>query len=371
MCAARSRNLVQMTPSEKKRWKLVFFWEAHPRSTPHSLAKRFKVSPTSAREWIKRYNATGDVARKPRTVFDSPTTKAMKKRTEALLEQHPLWTTVSIAAQLKTEFPTNSVSPRTVARWLQEMGYSYQAPKRQPLLKPDHIAKRLKFALAHIKTDWRRFMFSDSKYFYCYPPRKATGSKRWCKEPAVLQQPKNNPAVHVYIGVTWYGPTELIVVTGTSDLHKVFTNCNGQVYRGVCAEEYQHIVVKKLAADGKQLFKGSRLYAKNWVLQQDGASVHTAKGTKEEIAQHVPGGVLEDWPPNSPDLNWTENIWAWMEQRLRERPQCTTVGELHTALKEIWEDMQENHRQMFKNCADSMRGRLRKVIAAKGGCTGY
>jgi transposase len=354
-----------MKPDVKKRLRIVFYWEAHKSWSAESIARRFKVSPTSVRKWIRTYQAVGDVPRKPRTVVDSAVKKTMKQRTETLLQEHPLWTTVAIAAQLNSAFAEYAVCPRTVARWLQQMGYSYQAPKRQPLLKPQHIAKRLMFALAHIKTDWKRFMFSDSKYFYCYPPRKATGRKRWCKEPPTEEQPKNNPAVHVYMGVTWFGPTQLIIVTGTSDLPKCFTNEKGEVHRGVCAEEYQDIVVEQLAKDGKEL------YANHWVLQQDGASVHTANGTKEAINRLVPGGVLEDWPPNSPDLNWIENIWAWMDARLRERPQCTTAQQLSDTLQEIWEDMKDNHMDMFHNCVESMRERMRKVIKAEGGYTGY
>lgn len=45
------------------------------------------------------------------------------------------------------------------------------------------------------------------------------------------------------------------------------------------------------------------------ILQQDGASVHTSKETREWLEERgIPS--LTSWPPRSPDLNPIENMWA-------------------------------------------------------------
>ena len=58
---------------------------------------------------------------------------------------------------------------------------------------------------------------------------------------------------------------------------------------------------------------------KNWQLQQDNAPAHQTKENFFCISNNVPGGLFLEWPPNSPDLPLTENLWAWMEQQLGDR----------------------------------------------------
>ncbi|KAJ3442125.1 transposable element-related [Anaeramoeba flamelloides] len=51
----------------------------------------------------------------------------------------------------------------------------------------------------------------------------------------------------------------------------------------------------------------------NWILMQDGAPAHTSRSTKEYLSKKC--SVLENWPPNSPDLNPIENLWGIMGKK--------------------------------------------------------
>jgi hypothetical protein len=181
----------------------------------------------------------------------------------------------------------------------------------------------------------------------------------------------NGGKVHAYLGGTYWGPTRLFLVNDSSNLKNTFRTAAGRNYTGVCAEEYQQFVLFCLCADAQKRFTPHRAYKRIWVWQQDGASIHRAKETEHWIKHYAPGGLLEGWPANSPDLNWIENMWSWMERELRKRPQCNNDDELVHALEDIWKDMNSNHLDMFKHCVDSLPLIMQQVIDNQGGYTGH
>jgi hypothetical protein len=52
-----------------------------------------------------------------------------------------------------------------------------------------------------------------------------------------------------------------------------------------------------------------------WYFMQDGASAHTAKSTMDYLQSIYL--VLPGWPPNSPDLDPIEMIWALLKVRVK------------------------------------------------------
>jgi hypothetical protein len=98
-----------------------------------------------------------------------------------------------------------------------------------------------------------------------------------------------------------------------------------------------------------------------WCLyQHDSAPFHKPRSVREWF---VDSNVPEmDWPAQSPDLNL-------IECRLCSRPQCpTSLTALATALQQEWAAILL---ETFRHLVESLPGRVRTVIKAKGGPTRY
>ena len=74
-------------------------------------------------------------------------------------------------------------------------------------------------------------------------------------------------------------------------------------------------------------------------------------------------------PPNSPDLNPIENIWAWMKQEIsRKYRNITSKAEMRSIVMEMLDSFDDTK---WNGLIASMPDRIKAVIKAKGGPTRY
>jgi transposase len=352
---------------EYRRWQVVDYMLKGGKASYQSAARKFKRSPAFVHKWVQHYKRHHHVRSLPRKASGAEMRATKIKRASALAQLEDFSSAARVGNQLEVEFGCK-VSAATVRRWLKAEGMRFESPRYEQLITPQHKAKRVAFSQRTLGLNTDSVLITDSKVFFCHPPRYGRYMKRWAfpGQRRVVATVKHSQKVHAYAGISRYGTTELVFVSGTTGRVSPYTNPKTRKpHSGVCGAEYEEIIAPKLISDGQKVFNGTR-YQKSWVYQQDGAPPHRTKGSKETIQELVPGGLLADWPPNSPDLSPIENVWSWMEQELRRRPICRTAAELEVVLTSIWEDLRENQSKMLENLFASLPDRLHKVVALQG-----
>lgn len=322
------------------------------------------VTARTVHEWVQRLSARGSLVDAPRSGRPQRLSHAAVAELTKIVQEDVHGSVRAAAAQLaaSSSCPGAAASPSTVWRALLAANHIFRLVRRVPRLSPLQMEARVCFATANSTRDWERVMFTDSKYF----ADRGTGGRRgrWqlsSAPPPTAGRSRVGPCLHVYMGATAYGVTELIVVTGGSTQNRKWLNKKGGLYKGVSAAEYRHEVLPKLMDAGQRLFAKGR--KRGWVLQQDGARPHVPELCREYARGRAPGGLLEPWPANSPDLSWIENIWAWMAAQLQLKPQCHSKDDLLSTLNDIRSSISV---EMLQPYVHSMPHRLQQCIEMSG-----
>ncbi len=224
--------------------------------------------------------------------------------------------------------------------------FSKRATK--PLLKQKHRQKHLTWAKEKnnwIVAQWSKVLFSDeSKFSISFENQ---GPRVWRKSgkaqnPRCLKSSVKFPqSVVIWAAMSSAGVGPLCFLKST---------VNTAIYQEIL-EHFMLPSADKLYGDA------------DFIVQQDLAPAHTAKGTKSWFNDH--GVTVLDWPANSPDLNPIENLWGIVKRKMRDtRP--NNADDLKAAIKVTWASItpEQCHRLIasMPRCIDA-------VIHAKGGPT--
>src|SRR5579871_2491172 len=121
------------------------------------------------------------------------------------------------------------------------------------------------------------------------------------------------------------------------------------------------------------------LMADGIVFQQDNARPHTGNMTQDWLknAGREHGFIVMDWPPNSPDMNPIENLWAHLKLELHRRYPDTkylsgspaVIREiLKRRLFEVWWEIGEG---TLNGLVESMPKRVSALLSARGWYTEF
>ena len=218
--------------------------------------------------------------------------------------------------QMVNEKFGTSVSVSSVRRARIALKFEFRPPKICQELTEDQIALRLEFCrwVLGNQEQLNNLIFSDESRFERCPDNGWRRIRRgtW-NDNCFCRQTKFPQGVMVWGAVGVGFRTPLI-----------------QCSKGVGADEYIDIIERSnmIRECNAKFGQG------NWVFVQDGAPSHTSKKALDYLdSQKVK--VMPGWPPNSPDLNPIEMLWAILKKKVAG--QIIKSDRCFDLLRESWE----------------------------------
>ena len=358
------------TAARELRLRAAWLKRDHPNMSYKAIGKRIGCSHAFVSRWVKRFELDNSVDDQPRSGRPPTADEATQQHVLKAAQLPECRTAASIAVKTQQNLG-KQLSDSTVRSILRRNGFTHKHPKVIPFLTAKQKLNRVKFAKAALRREsvsWRRVMVTDSKYFLLQAKGRPAG--RWCTAGtrASVARVKHCIGVHVYMGITYWGTTQLIFVTGThKQPSKYISPKTKRLFSGVCSQEYKDVVSQHFKPEGDRLFQQSPKWSGNWQLQQDNAPPHKTAQNMDLIASSIPAGHFLAWPANSPDLSPIENLWGWMDTQLHKQDSCKSVDELKQRLESIRKSipMKQLH-ALF----DGMNARMKRVIELNGGHIG-
>jgi hypothetical protein len=240
------------------------------------------------------------------------------------------------------------VSLYCVQQYLKDRG-TFVTPTQKTIISRKNKETRLRFCRQHRRFDFSRVMFTDESSFQINYHK----GKMWrVRGSAMPRVPLLNPnhKIMVWGGVCYDGKTKLYVVEGTLD-----------------AEKY----VRLLRARRQEM---RSLMRRAFWFQQDNAPCHKSDRVGTYIRRYsfiitIINYILRyltnqivDHPPQSPDLNPIELVWAKMKRDV-EQQGPTTKRALLMAIMAAWDRIDI---PFIRQCIDNIHKKMRLIISKDG-----
>ncbi|GET58377.1 IS630 family transposase [Rhizophagus irregularis DAOM 181602=DAOM 197198] len=302
-------HYTELSPLEKR--KILAYMENF---NPAQIARKMGRDPTTIRRFIDKYKKTGVTENLPRSgrppALNNNEKNALinevkKNRREPL---HEIINTLGLSCSLTTARQT-----------LYDAGIHSHVAAKKPFVSKKHALARVSWCEKYKEKtiqDWNQVIFSDE---------------------SSVEIGKQSRQIRVWRHTGERFNIECLTPTFKSGRKSVMV-------WGFC-----------------------ELTGRAAIFQQDNASIHTAKITKNWLKKNKI--AIIDWPANSPDLNPIENIWKHLKDNIQARKTFPrTVSELKVALSEEWENLDCS---IFEEVVASMPQRINAVLEARGRPTHY
>jgi hypothetical protein len=310
----------------------------------------------SVRAFWLRYRAIQGLPPKP-IIDKSITAGRVGARIKKAYQEDGYRSVSDITALVKAEIgPENRTPSRsTVYAYMKKQGLKKHKLLKKPLLSARNVERRLAFALANLNDP--DLLISDTI---------------WSDETSVRKCPKGKDLFYWSHGSTKKEDLPINPQVQQGGFCVMFWGCFSANGLGplVALEgnQNQHSYLKTLQDYLLPEIEAARNeFGVDMVFMQDNAPCHKTNLIMDFLRDNEIRTL--DWPPQSPDLNPIENLWAIIKARRYKRfgiPK--TKEELIDQMFAIWEEIDP---EFLDTLVDSIENRLKEVVRLGGRTTKY
>jgi transposase len=318
-----------------ERTNIIILYEKNKWSSI-KIAKELKINIHTVLLWINRYKKTGTVNEILKSGRFRKTSKINDlKIIETAKGMHKSFIIDEIREEIKKI--NIYLCNNTIINRLKEYGFYCSYPFSKPLLTEEHKRKRLEFALNNYDTDWTFVIFSDETSIV----KGGNFNKKIWVGPEidnVVKKLKHQIKRHLYGCIS----------IGGIETFKIFKeNLNSEKYKEILDETLK------------------KIYNNNYLYQQDNSPIHKSKKLLNYFNNNNIK-ILENWPPNSPDLNPIENLWFLLKYKLLDMN--INNDNFNEIIEKTIKEIKYEH---IFNMISSMQIRICKVIQKSGDYIDY
>lgn len=305
--------------------------------TQDHIASTLHCGKRRVNNTIKSYRATGVVPTALTIGRPKKITPDVTEYVKIRCFEDASLTNEKIKAEIIENF-SKSLSRQSISSIRYQAKFKYLPPRHDQDLTQVQMEKRFDFCqkmLADLNV-LPVIAFSDESRFVIGDDKQWRWIRRGEETPNSKISTEKFPQSVMIFGVIGVGyKSKLLIVEGSINAQRYIQNCEEINFIEELDEKYGFL---------------------NWVFMQDGATCHTAESSLEYLENLC--DVICDWPPNSPDLNPIELLWAIMKKRVAvaQRGKEITKQELIEILHTVWEEISQ---ELIDNLCNSFEGRLR------------
>ena len=302
--------------------------------------EKLPVTRVGIQEFLRRFNESGCLMRRPRSGRPSKLTMEIKQLVEAQMRLDDKTTAIQLHALLQTK--GYNVSLRTILCCRSALVWTFRGSAYCQLIREVNMEKRLEWALKYKDDDFDDVIFTDECTVQMESHRRFCCRKQG-ETPRPNPRPKHPFKVHVWAGISLKGRTGICLFTGIMDRFL-----------------YIEILRKTL------LPFITNVYSDGHCFMADNDPKHNSVAAQDFLVE----SNVNWWctPAESSDLNPMENLWHELKEYIRREVKPRRQEELVNGIKEFWETVDVPKCQKY---IGHLRKVIPKVIELKGAATGY
>ncbi|KAL4497005.1 hypothetical protein ABPG72_002161 [Tetrahymena utriculariae] len=326
--------------SISERWQAVGYYASC--QDQEKTAQHFNASQSTISRLLAKVRNVNDVADyrksgRPQS-FSLKDEDTMREKIEDMIDENKYFTSKQVAEELE-------VAKGTALKILSKLGLTFSKAVEIPQLNKGHIEKRFNHAKILKDRQIDDIVFTDESYFQLF--RNVQGTWHFEDELNVIPKPQTKISLMVYGAISWYGKSEIHICEQGFKVNSV---------------TYCEILSKVLIPFAKKTYVTTRKknQKKEWILLQDNAPCHRSHYTTQFLTDNNVKKI--EHPPNSPDLNPIELVWAILKSKV-EKCQCKNKEQLKESIKKEWNNINQ---QSIQNCIYNFKERINKVYQLNG-----